>query len=64
VQYFFGRGQGRFPGDTAEPASAQVVPVYSRSPGDPCYDAASMYYSRCTEVYRWNLDYVVDRGGT
>jgi RHS repeat-associated protein len=64
VQYWFGRRQGRFPGDTLDTNSAQVVPVYAHKPGDPCYTSStSMQANRCWQVYRWNLEYVVDPRG-
>lgn len=65
VQYYFGRGYGG--SDRLDIAkwtwSAQWAPVYSNHPGEPCYNAASLYLSRCFEAYRWNLDYVIDPRG-
>ncbi|MFD1078905.1 ricin-type beta-trefoil lectin domain protein [Longispora fulva] len=54
TQYYFGAGK-RFPGDTAQTLSAQMMPVYGITAGAPC--------SVCQLPYRWNLDYVVDPSG-
>ena len=62
TQYFFGRG---YRGTETENKtwSAQIVPVYGNNPGEPCYAGGSMYNARCWQVYRWNLDYVIDPRG-
>ncbi|WP_169582870.1 polymorphic toxin-type HINT domain-containing protein [Microbacterium thalassium] len=65
TQYFFGRGKA------AENApeslnSAWKVPVYGNHAGEKCYKAADdggFASSRCDQVWRWNLDYVVDPSG-
>ena len=62
TQYFFGRGQ-RSASDTTTTNSAWTVPVYGNQPGEPCYQPASnggFASSQCTQVWRWNLEYVVD----
>ncbi|MBD7950801.1 RHS repeat-associated core domain-containing protein [Oerskovia rustica] len=61
TQYFFGRDK-RSAADTASLNSAWTVPVFGNHPGDPCYQAA-FANSSCNQVWRWNLDYVVDPGG-
>lgn len=64
TQYFFGRGKAAANGTDLK--SAWSVPVYGNHSGDPCYkDAAAGGYaaSRCTQVWRWNLDHVVDPSG-
>jgi RHS repeat-associated protein len=61
TQYFFGRGQ-RSASDTTPLNSAWTVPVYGNHPGEPCYHA-DFSDSRCDQVWRWNLDYVVDASG-
>ncbi|MEU9335748.1 RHS repeat-associated core domain-containing protein [Streptomyces sp. NPDC048290] len=39
--------------------SALTVPVFGNHPGEPC-NATAFADSDCKQVYRWNLDYVVD----
>lgn len=60
-QYFFGRGQ-RSSTDTTALNSAWTVPVYGNHPGERCYHTA-FSDSRCNQVWRWNLEYVVDPSG-
>ncbi|MCM3657296.1 hypothetical protein M3147_08535 [Agromyces mediolanus] len=60
TQYFFGRGKRS--ADDVELNSAWTVPVYGNHPADRCYQAA-FADSRCDQVWRWNLDYVVDASG-
>ncbi|MEU0671283.1 polymorphic toxin-type HINT domain-containing protein [Streptomyces sp. NPDC006172] len=63
VQYYF--GMDRLPGwasGKTETNSAWSVPVYGNHPGEPCHKAAYAE-SVCDQVYRWNLDYVVDLRG-
>ncbi|MEU8758796.1 polymorphic toxin-type HINT domain-containing protein [Streptomyces sp. NPDC048659] len=63
VQFYF--GLNRVPGWTAgKPLtnSAWTVPVYGNHPGEPCYNA-TFANAVCDQVYRWNLDYVVDPRG-
>jgi len=61
TQYFFGRGQ-RSASDTTALNSAWTVPVYGNHPGEPCYHS-DFSDSQCNQVWRWNLDYVVDASG-
>ncbi len=61
TQYFFGRGQ-RSEADTTALNSAWTVPVYGNHSGEPCYDT-DFVDSRCNQVWRWNLEYVVDPSG-
>ncbi|MER6622371.1 polymorphic toxin-type HINT domain-containing protein [Streptomyces sp. NPDC000931] len=63
VQYYF--GMDRLPGWASgkpETNSAWSVPVYGNHPGEPCHRTAYAD-SVCDQVYRWNLDYVVDLRG-
>jgi len=65
TQYIFGRGQ-RSASDTTALGSAWTVPVYGNNPGEPCYHAPAsggFASSRCTQVWRWNLEYVIDISG-
>ncbi|MGC0385604.1 polymorphic toxin-type HINT domain-containing protein [Streptomyces sp. SAI-129] len=59
TQYHF--GLNKLPGAPAGTVtnSALTVPVFGNHPGEPCHATAFMD-SDCTQVYRWNLDYVVD----
>ena len=64
VQYFFGRGQRA--GDSMALNSAWTVPVYGNNSGEPCYKSESnggFEDSRCNQVWRWNLEYVIDPVG-
>ncbi len=61
TQYFFGRDQ-RSATDTTPLRSAWTVPVFGNHPGEPCYDSV-FADSWCEQVWRWNLDYVVDTTG-
>jgi RHS repeat-associated protein len=64
TQYFFGRTRRQgFPSDTVSTNSAWTVPVYGNHLGEPCYQAGDFSGSRCTQAWRWNLDYVVDPHG-
>ncbi|WP_282703867.1 RHS repeat-associated core domain-containing protein [Streptomyces sp. CC219B] len=63
VQYYFGRN--RLPGWASgkeETDSAWTVPVYGNHKGEDCHKSAYAD-SVCDQVYRWNLDYVVDLRG-
>jgi RHS repeat-associated protein len=60
-QYFFGRGQ-RSATDTTALNSAWTLPVFGNHPGEPCYNS-EFSSSRCNQVWRWNLEYVVDPSG-
>ncbi|WP_191839022.1 RHS repeat-associated core domain-containing protein [Catellatospora chokoriensis] len=60
TQYFF--GMHSLPGQTARTNSALTVPVFGNHTGEPCRQS-SFAASNCVQVYRWNLDYVVDPHG-
>ncbi len=60
TQYFFGRGA--VPSGPTGLNSAWAVPVFGNNPGEPCH-ASAFKDSRCQQVYRWNLDHVVDPQG-
>ncbi len=60
-QYFFGRGK-RSASDTLPQKSAWTVPVYGNHAGESC-NQATFANSRCDQVWRWNLDYVLDTSG-
>ncbi|MCW4384189.1 polymorphic toxin-type HINT domain-containing protein [Salinibacterium sp. SYSU T00001] len=65
TQYFFGRGQ-RSATDTTALNSAWTVPVYGNHPGEPCYQgigSSGYSASKCSQVWRWNLEYVTDTSG-
>jgi RHS repeat-associated protein len=55
TQYFFGR--------SAATSSAWTTEVYGNHPGEPGYTAGNFAASRRTQVWRWNLDQVVDPSG-
>ncbi|WP_203567165.1 RHS repeat domain-containing protein [Aestuariimicrobium ganziense] len=63
TQYTF--GMDVLPGGSSanRTNSAWTVPVYGAKAGDPCYSGASFAASRCEQVWRWNLDMVVDTHG-
>ena len=61
TQYYFGR-EKRSAGDSLALSSAWTVPVFGNHPGEPCY-ATTFAGSSCSQVWRWNLDYVVDPSG-
>jgi RHS repeat-associated protein len=63
VQYWF--GYNKLPGAGSQRTdSAWTVPVYGNHANEPCH-ATAFADSSCTQVYRWNLDYVIDlRGNT
>lgn len=54
TQYFFGR--------EAQSNSAWTVPVYGNHAPDRCY-TSEFADSQCAQVWRWNLDFVVDVSG-
>lgn len=58
TQYYFGR-QTSPTGTPGSSNSRWTAPVYGNNPGEPCYNATFADAS-CTQVWRWNLDYVVD----
>jgi RHS repeat-associated protein len=63
TQYFFGYNQ--LPGWQSGNAATNSVltePVYATKAGQPCYNA-DFAQSKCTQGYRWNLDYVKDTHG-
>ncbi|WP_454300489.1 hypothetical protein [Salana multivorans] len=61
TQYYFGR-EKRSASDSLALNSAWTVPVFGNHPGEPCR-ATTFAASSCTQVWRWNLDYVVDTSG-
>ncbi|GAB3595616.1 RHS repeat-associated core domain-containing protein [Microbacterium tumbae] len=64
TQFFFGRGKQSASG--SELNSAWTVPVYGNHSGESCYHSSAdggFAASRCTQVWRWNLDHVVDPSG-
>jgi RHS repeat-associated protein len=64
MQYFFGRHRRpAYPTDTAATNSTWTAPVYGNHPGEPCYQSGDFSGSRCTQAWRWNLDYVIDPHG-
>ncbi|MQY40934.1 hypothetical protein SRB17_89680 [Streptomyces sp. RB17] len=68
TQYYFGKH--RLPGwsdhgsDADDPVtnSTWAVPVFGDDAGEPCHDT-TFASSSCNQVWRWNLDYVVDTHG-
>ncbi|WP_436775184.1 RHS repeat-associated core domain-containing protein [Yinghuangia sp. YIM S09857] len=63
TKYYF--GQNQLPGWAAgKPVtkSAWTMPVVGNHPGEDCYNT-SFANSFCDQVYRWNLDLVVDPRG-
>jgi RHS repeat-associated protein len=56
TQYFYGSNH------MAGANSAWTVPVFGNDPNEPCH-GSSFATSRCNQVWRWNLDYVVDPHG-
>lgn len=65
IQYTFGRGR-RSAADTTDLKSSLLVPVYGNQTGERCYkapNAGGFASSRCNQVWRWNLEYVVDMSG-
>jgi RHS repeat-associated protein len=61
TQYYF--GLSLLPGWTAgqrETASTWTAPVFANHAGEPCYRPGGFAGSRCSQAWRWNLDYVVD----
>ncbi|MDX8146930.1 RHS repeat-associated core domain-containing protein [Lentzea sp. BCCO 10_0061] len=54
TQYLFG--------SRPEAGSAWTVPVFGDDTGEPCH-GDSFGASMCTQVWRWNLDKVIDRHG-
>ncbi|WP_284581613.1 RHS repeat-associated core domain-containing protein [Streptomyces sp. 2P-4] len=64
IQFHF--GLNKVPGWTAgKPVtnSALLVPVYGNHRGEDCFKQGDFAGSVCDQVYRWNLDYVVDPRG-
>ncbi|HET9654848.1 MAG TPA: hypothetical protein VFP72_05815, partial [Kineosporiaceae bacterium] len=59
--YTFGKGSAAVTG--AATGSAWTVPVFGNQPGEPGYVAGNYAGSASTQVWRWNLDSVVDVHG-
>lgn len=59
-QYYFGRGKVSSGGPALN--SAWTVPVYGNHPGERCYQP-DFADAACEQVWRWNLEYVVDPSG-
>lgn len=57
IQYYFGRQS--LPGAPQSTNSTWTEPVYAGRSTDPCYNA-TFSLSRCTQAWRWNLDFVED----
>lgn len=55
TQYWFGK-------DASSNNSAWTVPVYGNDSGEPCHQT-SFASSSCPQVWRWNLDHIVDPSG-
>jgi len=60
TQYFFGQNKTSSRGTAAN--SAWKVPVFGDDAGEPC-NASTVATSYCDQVWRWNLDRVVDANG-
>ncbi|MFN4001059.1 RHS repeat-associated core domain-containing protein [Microcella sp.] len=61
TQYFFGRGS--VPNGPSNLNSAWTVPVFGNNSGERCYEPEAdggFAESMCTQVYRWNLEHVID----
>jgi RHS repeat-associated protein len=56
TQYFYGSNH------VTGTNSAWSVPVYGNDANEPCH-AATFTTSHCNQVWRWNLDYVIDPHG-
>ncbi|MGV8885411.1 MAG: polymorphic toxin-type HINT domain-containing protein [Microbacteriaceae bacterium] len=64
IQFFFGRGKVSAASEALN--SAWTVPVFGNNSGEACYHSAAnggFADSRCTQVWRWNLEYVIDPSG-
>jgi hypothetical protein len=61
TQYFFGRDRIGA-SDGMQTYSAWPVRVFGNHPGEPCYNA-SFASAGCNQVWRWNLEYVLDTSG-
>ena len=57
IQYYFGRKS--LPGASQSTNSTWTQPVFAGHSTDPCYNA-TFSLSRCTQAWRWNLDFVED----
>ncbi|MBB5867706.1 RHS repeat-associated protein [Allocatelliglobosispora scoriae] len=60
TQYFF--GLNRPAGQGTDTNSVFTMPVFGNNTGEPCR-ASTFANSRCTQAYRWNLDYAIDPFG-
>ncbi|GAA1717743.1 RHS repeat-associated core domain-containing protein [Kribbella yunnanensis] len=62
TKYYF--GLNKLPGATTQRTnSGWTVPVYGNHSGEQCFTAGNFAASSCQQIYKWNLDYVVDRQG-
>lgn len=62
TRYYFGRNSST-DADATPAASVNTVPVFGNGDGEPCHDS-TFAGSRCTQAWRWNIDYVVDPHGS
>ncbi|MFC9695026.1 polymorphic toxin type 50 domain-containing protein [Kribbella sp. NPDC056951] len=62
TKYYF--GLNKLPGATTQRTnSGFTMPVFGNHSGEQCFTAGNFAASWCQQVYKWNLDYVVDRQG-
>ncbi|GAB3926320.1 RHS repeat-associated core domain-containing protein [Kribbella albertanoniae] len=62
TKYYF--GLNKLPGATTQRTnSGWTVPVFGNHSGEQCFTAGNFAASSCQQIYKWNLDYVVDRQG-
>ncbi|WP_171074475.1 RHS repeat-associated core domain-containing protein [Nonomuraea basaltis] len=63
TKYFFGRNKWTGHTDQELTNSAWTTRVYGTKSGDRCYNPAGFAQSGCTQIYRWNADFVEDPQG-
>ncbi|MBB6568716.1 RHS repeat-associated core domain-containing protein [Kribbella sandramycini] len=62
TKYYF--GLNKLPGATDQRTnSGWTVPVFGNHSGEQCFATGNFAGSWCQQIYKWNLDYVVDRHG-
>ncbi|WP_165952425.1 RHS repeat domain-containing protein [Kribbella albertanoniae] len=62
TKYYF--GLNKLPGATTQRTnSGFTMPVFGNHSGEQCFTAGNFAASWCQQIYKWNLDYVVDRQG-